>query len=600
MHDAQHILENIFGYPTFRQQQAEIIQHVIDGDDVLALMPTGGGKSLCYQIPALIRHGVGIVISPLIALMQDQVNALTQLGIRAAFLNSSQDTDTRKTVEKALLAGELDLLYIAPERLLIPATQALLDQITIALFAIDEAHCVSQWGHDFRPEYQQLYLLHERYPDCPRIALTATADSRTRAEITHQLQLENARLFVHSFDRPNITYTITEAHQARNQLWNFIQDNHQHDAGIVYCLSRKKVDATAAWLSEKGRIALPYHAGLSQQTRQNHLQRFLREDAVIIVATIAFGMGIDKPDVRFVAHLSLPRSIEAYYQETGRAGRDGQPANAWMAYSLQDVISHRQMLQNSDGNELFKRISSLKLESMLSLCEMTDCRRQALLGYFDEQQPGPCGNCDNCLQPPQLWDGTDSARKALSCVYRTGQRFGVNYIIEVLLGKVNDRIKTAQHDKISTFGIGNEHTAKQWRALFRQLIAKGYLECDAESYGALKLHPASKPLLRGETELWCRHINDKPTRIPRTKPTSAQLDNKHEKLYQLLRNKRLSIANNAGVPPYIIFHDTTLIQMAEQRPATLTEMHAISGVGEKKLARYGNEFLELIQEFSAA
>jgi ATP-dependent DNA helicase RecQ len=600
MHDAQNILEDIFGYPSFRHLQAEIIQNLVNGEDVLALMPTGGGKSLCYQIPALIRTGVGIVISPLIALMQDQVNALTQLGIRAAFLNSSQDASTRNAVEQALRAGELDLLYVAPERLLMPSTLALLDQVPLALFAIDEAHCVSQWGHDFRPEYQQLYSLHQRYPECPRIALTATADLRTRAEITTQLQLENAHVYVDSFDRPNIRYTVTEAHQARTQLWSFIHNNHPDDAGIVYCLSRKKVDAIAAWLSEKGRNALPYHAGLSQEIRQDHLQRFLREDGIIIVATIAFGMGIDKPDVRFVAHLSLPKSVEAYYQETGRAGRDGQPANAWMAYSLQDVISHRQMLQNSDGNEAFKRASSQKLEAMLSLCEMTDCRRQALLDYFAEQHPEPCGNCDNCLEPPKLWDGTESARKALSCVYRTGQRFGVNYIIDVLLGKANDRIRSAMHDTISTFGIGTEHTSQQWRIIFRQLIAKDYLESDAESYGSLKLLPSAKPLLKGEIQLWCRQMPEKAKRIPRSKRQENELSSQHESLYQQLRTKRMSLATEAGVPPYIIFHDSTLKQMAELRPATLTEMQTISGVGEKKLSRYGDAFLDVIQEYSAA
>ena len=458
MNRAREILQKTFGYSDFRHHQADIIQCLLNGEDALVLMPTGGGKSLCYQIPAMIRSGVGIVVSPLIALMQDQVDALNELGIRAAFLNSSMDVSAQQRTEQQLVNGEIDLLYVAPERLMTSRMLALLAQSSIALFAIDEAHCVSQWGHDFRKEYQQLRILHERFPAVPRIALTATADQRTRQEIIEQLNLEDASLFINSFDRPNINYTISEGQNSRDRLWSFLEQSHPHDAGIVYCLSRKKVEATAEWLSKKGRKALAYHAGLPAETRQQHQQRFLREDGIIIVATIAFGMGIDKPDVRFVAHLSLPKSIEAYYQETGRAGRDGAPANAWMAYGLQDVISLRQMTQGTDASEQFKRISHNKLEAMLALCEQRHCRRQSILAYFEESLKRPCGNCDTCLNPPEEWDATELARKALSCVHRTEQRFGVNYVIDVLLGKDNERIKQFGHDRLSTYGIGKELT----------------------------------------------------------------------------------------------------------------------------------------------
>jgi len=595
MHRAQHILETQFGYPSFRHHQADIIQALINSEDAMVLMPTGGGKSLCYQIPALVREGVGIVISPLIALMQDQVSALTQLGIKAEFLNSSQDTASQRKIEQALLKGELDMLYVAPERLLSSYMLELLDKANIALFAIDEAHCVSQWGHDFRREYQQLRILHERYPGIPRIALTATADQRTRQEIITQLQLQDARLFVNSFDRPNIRYTISEGQNGRERLWRFIETEHVHDAGIVYCLSRKKVEAVAEWLSKKGRIALPYHAGLPSEDRARHQQRFLREEGVIIVATIAFGMGIDKPDVRFVAHLSLPKSIESYYQETGRAGRDGEPADAWMAYGLQDVISLRQMMQDTDAEEQYKRISQQKLESMLGLCEITSCRRQSLLDYFDEKMSTPCGNCDTCLSPPETWDGTESARKALSCIYRTGQRFGVNYIIDVLIGKEDERIQSNQHDQLSTFGIGQEHAATEWRAVFRQLIAMGFVDADAESYGALKLTEKARPLLRGEYTLLCRHQSRPETSKRDThNKKQSRLHSADEELFNQLRDKRLAIAQEMGVPPYIIFHDSSLQQMASERPACLADMSHISGVGEKKLTRYGQDFLDII------
>ena len=597
MHRAQKILENTFGYNEFRHHQADIIEALINSKDAMVLMPTGGGKSLCFQIPALVRDGIGIVISPLIALMQDQVSALTQLGIKAAFLNSSQDTASQRRTEQALLNGELDMLYVAPERLLNRYMLELLDKTKIALFAIDEAHCVSQWGHDFRKEYQQLSVLHERFPNVPRIALTATADQRTRQEIITQLQLQDAQLFINSFDRPNIRYTISEGQNGRDRLWRFLEREHPHDAGIVYCLSRKKVDATAEWLSKKGRTALPYHAGLSNEVRADHQQRFLRDDNIIIVATIAFGMGIDKPDVRFVAHLSLPKSIEAYYQETGRAGRDGEPANAWMAYGLQDVISLRQMMQDTDADEQFKRISQQKLESMLGLCEITHCRRQTLLDYFDESMPAPCGNCDTCLSPPETWDGTESAQKALSCIYRTGQRFGVNYIIDVLTGKDDERIQKNQHDKLSTFGIGQELIATEWRAVFRQLIAMGFIDADIESYGALKLTEKARPLLRGDQTLLCRH-QAKPdmSSSNSSKKKKSDLHSADEALFTKLRDKRLEIAQTMGVPPYIIFHDSTLQQMARERPANLNTMSHISGVGEKKLNRYGSDFLKIIVE----
>lgn len=504
MNRAQSILKSIFGYDEFRHAQQEIIQELLNGNDALVLMPTGGGKSLCYQIPALVLEGTAIVVSPLIALMQDQVDALRQLGIKAAFLNSSLSQNDAYNIEQRLINGELDLLYVAPERLRNSGMLALLDRCKLSLFAIDEAHCVSQWGHDFRPDYQQLKLLHQRYPTIPRIALTATADQRTRDEIISQLQLDDARVFINSFDRPNIHYAISEGNNAKQRLWQFLEDNHPQDAGIVYCLSRKKVEDTADWLTEQGRTALPYHAGLPQEVRQGNQQRFLRDEGIIIVATIAFGMGIDKPDVRFVAHLNLPKSIEAYYQETGRAGRDGAPANAWMAYGLQDVITLRQFMQDSKADEAHKRMEHHKLESMLGLCELITCRRQSLLTYFDEESPEPCGNCDNCLQPPAKWDGTESAQKALSCIYRTEQRFGVNYIVDILHGKADERIQRNGHDKISTFGIGKDTLVTEWRSLFRQLIALGYIDIDVERHGALCLTEKCRLILRGEQTLELR------------------------------------------------------------------------------------------------
>ena len=596
MERAQKLLNTTFGYEDFRHNQADIIQSVLSGADALALMPTGGGKSLCYQIPALLLDGVGIVVSPLIALMQDQVDALRQLGIRADFLNSSLDAQSQRDIEASLLSGEIDILYVAPERLVTERMLSLLDQSTIALFAIDEAHCVSQWGHDFRKDYQQLRILHDRYPNTPRIALTATADQRTRDEIIAQLALQNADVYINSFDRPNIRYSLNEGQNARAQLWEFLEQEHAQDAGIIYCLSRKKVESTAEWLVEKGRTALPYHAGLPAEMRREHQSRFLREEGIIMVATIAFGMGIDKPDVRFVAHLNLPKSIEAYYQETGRAGRNGEPANAWMAYGLQDVITLRQMVQGGDAEEQFKRVSHQKLESMLGLCELTSCRRQALLAYFGETQSQPCGNCDNCLHPPETWDATVSVQKALSCVYRTDQRFGVNYILDVLTGKKNERIQNFQHDKLSTFGIGTELNAVEWRSLFRQLIAMDFLHIDVDGYGALKLSEKCRPLLRGEETLQLRRREKNVTKEKAGKK-KVPVRGVDQELFDALRACRMAFANEQGVPPYVIFHDSTLIEIAKRRPQSMKDLGTVSGVGEQKLKRYGQKFISVVLEF---
>ncbi len=592
---ARALLKKRFGYHRFRLNQEAIISSLLAGRDVLALMPTGGGKSLCFQIPALLRPGVGVVISPLIALMQDQVDALNQIGIRAAFLNSTQRHEVRRATEQALTKGVLDLLYLAPERLLNPTTLELLDSLSLALFAIDEAHCVSQWGHDFRPEYRQLSLLPRRYPGVPRIALTATADRATRVEIIDQLDLQQADHYISSFDRPNIRYLINDGQNARAGLWRFIQNEHPTDAGIVYCLSRKKVESTAQWLCSKGRIALPYHAGLPTEVRAAHQARFLREEGVIIVATIAFGMGIDKPDVRFVAHLNLPRSIEAYYQETGRSGRDGLPADAWLAYGLQDVITLRQMTQASDADESYKRVLNHKLEAMLGLCELSSCRRQTLLAYFGETLAQPCGNCDNCLQPPQSWDATEAARMALSCVYRTGQRFGVNYVIDVLTGKQQDeRIRRNGHQKLSTYGIGKCHSVSEWRGIFRQLIARGYLTVDIDGHGALRLSESCRPLLRGEVRLELRRSvrSEQPKRDRKLR--GSMLREQDRALFEALRSLRRQLAEEHDVPPYVIFHDNTLEQMARLRPGSERELLEIPGIGERKLQQYGQGILQLI------
>ena len=593
---AHEILKSTFGFQQFRPSQKKIIDALLNGDDSLVLMPTGGGKSLCYQIPALVREGTGIIVSPLIALMQDQVDALKQLGVKAAFLNSSLEYDEASVVEQELINGELDILYVAPERLLTEKMMQLMDQSQLSLFAIDEAHCVSQWGHDFRPEYQRLRQIHARYPDVPRIALTATADQRTRDEIITQLQLEEAKIFIDSFDRPNIHYAISDGSNSKQRLWTFLAQNHADDAGIVYCLSRKKVDSVAEWLNDQGRIALPYHAGLSADVRQENQRRFLREEGVIIVATIAFGMGIDKPDVRFVAHLNLPKSIEAYYQETGRAGRDGLDANAWMAYGLQDIITLRQFSQNSNANETHKRVEHHKLETMLGLCELVSCRRQALLEYFDEEASERCGNCDNCLRPPQKWEATKAAQMALSCVYRTEQRFGVSYIVDILLGKVDERIQRNGHDQISTFGIGKKFSVAEWRVVMRQLIAIGFLEIDIEHHGALRLTEKCRPVLRGEQSLQLRKM-DKQEKQVSTKKGKQAVRPQDEALWEALRALRLSLAEKAGVPPYVIFHDATLQEMLKVRPTNLNDMNRITGVGEQKLERFGKKFIDEIAKF---
>lgn len=599
MQSAQHLLENTFGYQSFRLNQQKIVESLLAGSDVLALMPTGGGKSICYQIPALIRAGTGIVISPLIALMQDQVDALAQLGIKAAFLNSTLSFSEAREIEQRLLKGEIDILYVAPERIVLPQCLNLLSQIQVSLFAIDEAHCVSQWGHDFRPDYQQLTILYQRFPNVPRIALTATADSRTRQEIVNQLNLQNVVTYVNSFDRPNIQYMINDGQNSRDKLWQFIQQAHSKDAGIVYCLSRKKVESVAEWLNKKGRVALPYHAGLKAEVRHDHQQRFLREPGIIVVATIAFGMGIDKPDVRFVAHLSLPKSIEAYYQETGRAGRDGAPATAWMAYGLQDVITLRQMMQQSNADQSYKLVSQQKLEAMLGLCELTSCRRQSILAYFGEEGAQPCGNCDNCIKPPEPWDATVVAQKALSCIYRTGQRFGVAYVTDVLLGKEEQRIISNGHNRLSTFGVGAELTVAQWRSLFRQLIAQGYITVDHDHYGALKLNEKSRPLLKGSETLLARKLSKQAaTKQAGSRQTgNKQVSTIHMPLLDALKTLRRELANTQGLPPYVIFHDATLLQMVEKRPTRLSDLQYISGVGEKKLAQYGEDFLMVIKAY---
>jgi ATP-dependent DNA helicase RecQ len=601
----QQLLHDVFGYAAFRGAQQAIVEHVAAGGDALVLMPTGGGKSLCYQIPALLRQGTGIVVSPLIALMQDQVDALKQLGVKAAFLNSSLDAEAARAVTGQLLRGELDLLYVAPERLLMPNFLALLEQVQddsgIALFAIDEAHCVSQWGHDFRPEYRKLTVLHERFPDVPRIALTATADAPTRSEIVERLSLGGARQFVSSFDRPNIKYRVTLKNNARQQLGTFLEAEHPDDAGIVYCLSRRKVEETAAWLKERGRDALPYHAGLDAATRNANQRRFLREEGVIMVATVAFGMGIDKPNVRFVAHLDLPKSMEGYYQETGRAGRDGLPANAWMTYGLGDVVSMRQMLDSGDASEERKRVERQKLDALLGFCESTACRHQTILHYFGEEHPGNCRQCDNCLEPVDTWDASQAVQMALSCVYRTGQRFGVVHLIEVLLGKQTEKVEQFHHHLLSTFGIGKGLSQQQWSSVFRQLVACGLLEADMEAYGGLKLTEAARPILRGEQEIWLRRDAEPAKRKVSKAERAARAKEGYEgvnddPLWQALKARRLELAKEQGVPPYVIFHDSTLLEILNRRPQTLDQLARISGVGQAKLARYGDAFLQVLEE----
>lgn len=594
MSKANKILRETFGYDSFRDQQQQIVESVIDGKDALVLMPTGGGKSLCYQIPALARDGVGVVISPLIALMQDQVDALQQIGVSAAYINSTLSMKLVRSVKQAALDGELDLLYLSPERLVNEETIDFLKQINIAIFAIDEAHCVSQWGHDFRRDYQQLSILHETFPEVPRIALTATADEKVRAEIIAELQLDKAGVFVSSFDRPNISYSIEEQSSGKQQLWRFIRENHANDAGIVYCLSRRKVEDVAEFLVKNGRKALPYHAGLSNKIRQANQAAFLREEGVIIVATIAFGMGIDKPDVRFVAHFSLPKNIESYYQETGRAGRDGMPSDAWMAYNYQDVVMQRQFIRDSDAGDEHKNVLHEKLDALVDLCEQLDCRRQTLMKYFGEDMPEPCNNCDNCLNPPDKTDASKEAQMAMSAIHRTGHRFGIMYLIDILLGNDGDtRVKEFEHDKLSVFGVGKDHIKTWWRRLYRQLISKGYIDVDTE-FGGLRLNDKAKPILRGD-ELF--YIRDTVKSKSQSKSKEVVELGRHDQiLWEALRQLRMDLAVEQGVPPYVIFADTSLLEMVKKRPVESEKFMYISGVGEYKLSKYGEQFIQVIKD----
>ncbi|MDX3186927.1 DNA helicase RecQ [Streptomyces sp. MN03-5084-2B] len=598
--DALETLRRVFGYDSFRGDQAAIVEHVIAGGDALVLMPTGGGKSLCYQIPALVRPGVGVVVSPLIALMQDQVDALRNAGVRAGFLNSTQDYSARQEVETAFLNGELDLLYLAPERLSVESTVRLLDRGKISLFAIDEAHCVAQWGHDFRPDYLQLSALHERWPDVPRIALTATATEATHQEIAARLNLDEARHFVASFDRPNIQYRIVGKNSPQRQLLELLRTEHAGDAGIVYCLSRNSVEKTAEFLVQNGIPAVPYHAGLDARTRAKHQSRFLREDGLIVVATIAFGMGIDKPDVRFVAHLDLPKSVEGYYQETGRAGRDGLPSTAWLAYGLQDVVQQRKMIDTSEGDEAHRRRLGAHLNAMLALCETVECRRVQILNYFG-QQAGPCGNCDTCLSPPEKWDGTIPAQKLLSTVVRLRnerrQKFGAGQVIDILLGKSTPKVTQFQHDTLKTFGIGTELREPEWRAVVRQLLAQGLLAVEGD-YGSLVLTESSAEVLGGDRQVLLRREPERAAaaKVRSTRKTAAPVDMPAEAtpLFERLRAWRAGVAKEQGVPAYVVFHDATLRQIATQRPASLADLGTVSGVGENKLAKYGAGLLEVL------
>jgi len=600
--EALETLNRVFGYDDFRGDQHAIVEHVIAGGDALVLMPTGGGKSLCYQIPALVRPGVGVVISPLIALMQDQVDALRNLGVRAGFLNSTQDYAERNRVEAAFLSGELDLLYLAPERLSVEATVRLLDRGKISLFAIDEAHCVSQWGHDFRPDYLMLSAVHERWPDVPRIALTATATKATHAEIASRLNLEDARHFVASFDRPNIQYRIVGKNSPQRQLLELLRTEHKGDAGIVYCLSRNSVEKTADFLVENGIPAVPYHAGLDARTRAKHQSRFLREDGLIVVATIAFGMGIDKPDVRFVAHLDLPKSVEGYYQETGRAGRDGLPSTAWLAYGLQDVVQQRKMIDTSEGSEAHKRQLSAHLNAMLALCETVECRRVQVLSYFG-QKSEPCGNCDTCLTPPETWDGTVPAQKILSTIVRLQnerrQKFGAGQIVDILLGKTTPKVTQHGHDSLKVFGIGTELKEPEWRGVVRQLLAQGLAAVEGD-YGSLVLTEGSSEVLSGQRKVQLRREPERAAkaaaRSSAKKAAAADMPAEAAPVFELLRSWRAAAAKEQGVPAYVIFHDATLRQIATKRPATLQELGTVSGVGENKLAKYGEQILETLAE----
>jgi ATP-dependent DNA helicase RecQ len=595
---ALQILQTVFGYPVFRGQQADIVGHVAAGGDALVLMPTGGGKSLCYQIPALVRDGVGVVVSPLIALMQDQVDALAEVGVRAAFLNSTQTFEEAMRVERQVRTGELDLVYVAPERLMTPRCLELFEASNIALFAIDEAHCVSQWGHDFRPEYIKLSILHERFPQVPRIALTATADHMTRAEIAHRLQLEDARQFVSSFDRPNIRYSIVEKSNGRKQLLDFITTEHSGESGIVYCLSRKKVEETAEFLNENGIRALPYHAGMDHAKRAANQSRFLREENIVMVATIAFGMGIDKPDVRFVCHLDLPKSIEGYYQETGRAGRDGGPASAWMAYGLQDVVLQRRMIDESEADENFKRVLSTKLDAMLGLCETLSCRRMRLLEYFGEGST-PCGNCDTCLIPPVSFDGTVPMQKLLSTIYRVDQRFAAGHVIDVLRGAESERITQWHHSQLSVYGVGADRTEQEWRAILRQAFALGLVTVDHEAYSSLKLTDAARAVLKGEQKVQLRQYQ-KPVKQKRASAPrgyeETELSKSEQAIFDKLRWWRVETARAHGVPAYVVFQDATLREIAKGKPTSLEQLRGVSGVGEKKLVSYGDEIVAIISD----
>jgi ATP-dependent DNA helicase RecQ len=598
---ARDILQRVFGYSSYRGEQEEIILHVIRGGDAFVLMPTGGGKSLCYQIPSLIRQGVGVIISPLIALMQDQVTALNELGIRAAMLNSALTAGEQRDVIDRLRNDRLDMVYVAPERLLTESTLELLSSIKVALFAIDEAHCVSQWGHDFRAEYLALEILHERFPNIPRIALTATADEPTRREIIQQLKLENAHAYFAGFDRPNIRYQIVNKVNSKRQLLEFLKAEHSNDSGIVYCLSRKKTDDIAAWLKEEGYNALPYHAGMGAKDRKHNQDRFLREDGLIIIATIAFGLGIDKPDVRFVAHLDLPKSIEAYYQETGRAGRDGLAANAWMAYGLQDVALHRSFIDTSGSDEPRKRLEHRKLNALLGLCETTNCRRQAMLQYFGDEHPLHCGNCDTCLFPVETWDGTLAAKKAIFVVKQTDQRFGATYLIDVMLGKSNERMERWGHNRLSAFGKGAELNEREWSSVFRQLVSMGYLSVDMEQHGSILLTSESPNVLQGKIDIQLRKDpSPSKTRKERRRKVSRTFtpgQKDEEAIFEGLRERRMELAKEMGVPPYVIFHDTTLKAIAVIRPKNLEELSQITGVGEHKLNKYGTIFLDVVKGF---
>ena len=603
--DPLEVLRTVFGYTAFRGAQAEVIDTVVAGGDALVLMPTGGGKSLCYQVPSLVRPGTGVVISPLIALMQDQVDALSALGVRAGFLNSTQRPDERAAVERAFLAGELDLLYLAPERLFVPATMALLDRGTIALFAIDEAHCVSQWGHDFRPEYLQLSVLHERWPGVPRVALTATATHATRTEIVERLALADARQVVASFDRPNITYRIVPKDNARAQVLDLIRTEHAGDAGIVYCLTRASVEQTADYLTAHGVPALPYHAGLDRAVRAANQARFLREDGLVMVATIAFGMGIDKPDVRFVAHLDLPKSVEGYYQETGRAGRDGLPSTAWLAYGLADVVQQRRLIDSSEGDAAHRRRLNAHLDAMLALCETVTCRRAQMLAYFGEES-GPCGACDTCLEPPETWDGTVAAQKLLSAIVRLdrerGQRFGAGHLIDVLLGKATPRVEQLGHRSLSVFGVGSDLSDGEWRGVVRQLLAQGLIGVDGDGYGTLRTTPTSADVLSGARTVALRRTPARAARPTRSRRTSgaaapaADLDAGQAALFERLRAWRAATAKEQGVPAYVVFHDATLRELAQRRPTTPAELGAVSGIGVAKVERYGAGVLAVIVE----